>query len=117
MRSSTPPALYMNELIVGADKSFIHGCLGLHFAFSRRSWYRRSRFRVDVRSKFLFIDDGPLLDALEIPERRKVIWFDASHHCFNPLHGMDYRRARAFIAVLDAVFPEGETPSRRRTRT
>src|SRR6185312_7687866 len=23
---------------------WIHGCLGLHFAFSRRSWYRRSRF-------------------------------------------------------------------------
>ena len=58
---------------------------------------------------FLLIDDGPLIDTLTIPPRRAVTIFDPRIHCFNPLKGMAYRRARDFIAVLDAVFPEGES--------
>lgn len=58
---------------------------------------------------FLLIDDGELIDAVELPKRRTVTIFDPLVHAFNPLKGMNYRRARDFIAVLDAVFPEGES--------
>jgi hypothetical protein len=78
----------MNSLIIGADKTPILQC-------------------VDT-SNFLFIDDGPLIDALELPSRRKVVRFDYSKHHFNPVHEMDYRRAREFVSVIDAIFPEGE---------
>lgn len=57
---------------------------------------------------FLLIDDGELIDAIEIPPRKDVTLFDVSRHSFNPLKDMDYRRARDFISVLDAIFPEGE---------
>jgi hypothetical protein len=43
----------MNELHIGTDKAPILAS-------------------VDVSSKFLLIDDGALIDALKIPERRKV---------------------------------------------
>jgi hypothetical protein len=76
----------MNALIVGANKAPI-----LEYA----------------KPPFLFIDDGPLIDELEIPVRKKVTRFDVSQHHFNPLHRMDYLRAREFMAVIDAVFPEG----------
>lgn len=79
----------MNTLAVGADKTPVLES-------------------VDFSSDFLLIDDGPLIDALEIPKRRKVTRFDVKKHHLNPLHEMDYRRAREFVAVLDAVFPEGE---------
>lgn len=57
---------------------------------------------------FLLIDDGAIIDALTIPKRRKVTVFDPAIHSFNPLKGMNYPRARQFINVLDAIFPEGE---------
>ena len=89
MRSlyQTPP--YMNLLSVGADKTSILEC-------------------VDYSSNFLILDDGPLIDALTV-KRRKVVEFDVTRHHLNPLHGMNYRPAREFVSVLDAVFPEGES--------
>jgi hypothetical protein len=78
----------MNTVIVGANKEPI-----LEYADS---------------SNFLFIDDGPLIDALTIPPRRKVVRFDIKKHHLNPLHDMDYMRAREFVSVMDAIFPEGE---------
>lgn len=57
---------------------------------------------------FLLIDDGPLIDAIKTPPRRKVTRFDVTKHTFNPLKDIDYRRARDFIYVLDAIFPEGQ---------
>lgn len=78
----------MNTLIIGADKAAILE-------------------QMDFSSSFLLIDDGPLIDALSIPPRKKVTHFDVHEHHLNPLHKMDYRRAREFVAVLDAVFPEG----------
>ena len=79
----------MNTLIVGAEKS-------------------RILESFDFSSSFLMIDDGELIDALAVPPRRKVVRFDVGKHRFNPLQGMDYRRAREFVSVLDAVFPEGD---------
>jgi len=77
----------MNKLIVGFNKSPI-----LH----------------DLPGKFLFIDDGPLIDALELPARRTITVLDLKKHSFNPFRGMDYRRACDFVDVLKAAFPEGE---------
>lgn len=83
----------MNRLIVGADKSPLLERLP---------------------ERFLFIDDGPLIDRLTLPKRRSVTVFDPDQHAFNPLKDMTYRKARDFMAVLDAVFPEGsETLTRR----
>jgi hypothetical protein len=66
------------------------------------------------RRDFLLIDDGPLIDAWDLPRHRV---FDVAKHSFNPLKDMDYRRAREFVGVLDAVFPEGEsTLTARRSR-
>ncbi|MBV9570749.1 MAG: hypothetical protein JO056_05870 [Alphaproteobacteria bacterium] len=57
---------------------------------------------------YLLIDDGPIIDSLTVPQRRKIIRFDYNVHRLNPLKGINYRRARDFIGLLDAVFPEGE---------
>lgn len=86
----------MNALIVGSNKRKI-----LH----------------DLPDRFLFIDDGSLASDLQIPKRRAVTFFDVATHSFNPLKDMDYRRAREFLGVLDAVFPEGQgTLTARRSR-
>lgn len=57
---------------------------------------------------FLLIDDGPIIDALTFPKRRKVTHFDVTKDSFNPLKDITYRKAKEFINVLDAVFPEGQ---------
>jgi len=80
----------MNFLSVGADKSPL-----IEY--------------IDFSKKTLILDDGPFIDSLSIPKRRKVVRFDVGEHHFNPLKGMDYQKARELIAVLDAVFPEGDT--------
>lgn len=59
-----------------------------------------------IPHQFLLIDDGPFIDAFELPRHRV---FDPTTHSFNPLRGMDYGRARQFWDVLKAVFPEGES--------
>jgi hypothetical protein len=79
----------MNALIVGANKTPI-----LDHVES---------------SHFLLVDDGSVIDALVIPPRRKVVHFDVRKHHLNPLHEMDYRRAREFVSILDAIFPEGDS--------
>jgi hypothetical protein len=58
--------------------------------------------------RYLLIDDGPLIDQIELAPRKAVTQFALSKHSFNPLKDMSYKRARDFISVLDAVFPEGE---------
>ena len=58
---------------------------------------------------FLLIDDGPVIGALTLPKRRKITQLDLSVHSFNPLTRMDYLKARQFVAMLNAVFPEGES--------
>jgi|SRR5579863_224741 len=77
----------MNTLVVGSEKRTLLDFLPDHF---------------------LLIDDGELIEQIEFPKRRAVTFFDVSKHSFNPVKNIDYRRAREFITVLDAVFPEGE---------
>ncbi len=66
---------------------------------------------------FLLIDDGPVIDALTLPARRRVTRLDLSHHALNPLKGMDYLKARQFVAIINAVFPEGESTLTRKNAT
>ncbi|MFN3658190.1 MAG: hypothetical protein ACK4UO_13115 [Pseudolabrys sp.] len=81
----------MNHFIIGADDKSA-----------------RIRALLDFTVPLLLIDDGPLIDSLEIPTRRKVARLDWSKHSFDILKGIDYRRARDFITILDALFPAGE---------
>lgn len=77
----------MNALIVGADKSPL--------------------FPYIPNDNFLLIDDGPIIDGIDVPART----FDPIEHSFNPLPRgkRAYQKAREFIEVLGAVFPEGES--------
>ncbi|MDZ4761219.1 MAG: hypothetical protein SGJ21_09125 [Alphaproteobacteria bacterium] len=84
----------MNKLIVGNDKTI---------------------FLDHLPETFLIIDDGAIVDQIPLPARRKITQLDLDFHSFNPLKDIDYRRAREFIAVLDAVFPEGEDTLTKKT--
>lgn len=83
----------MNTLIVGTDKTPL-----LHH----------------LPDRFLLIDDGPIVDLLDIPPRRAVTHFNAQEHTINPLKDMSYKRARDFVSILNAVFPEGDNTLTRR---
>lgn len=58
--------------------------------------------------KYLLIDDGEMIDCLDLPARRKVVRFNISKNFFNPLKKINYHRAREFISILDSTFPEGD---------
>jgi hypothetical protein len=60
-----------------------------------------------TRPGFLLIDDGPIADAFteHFPHAKH---FDVSQHSFNPLRGMDYKRARDFAQILYTASPEGK---------
>lgn len=92
-RGSAVPGPHMNVLTVGFDKSPL-----LDY----------------VEPPFLIIDDGDLIDRIVLPKRRKVTVLDLSKHRLNPLKDIDYRRAREFVQVLNATFPEGESTLTRR---
>lgn len=62
----------------------------------------------DLPRRFLLIDDGEVSDSLSFPKNWRVTRLDLSRHYFNPLHKLDYRRAVEFLAVINAVFPQGE---------
>lgn len=57
---------------------------------------------LDISSRgFLLIDDGPIADAFV--EKFNARTFDPTLHSFNPLRGMDYKRARDFATALYAA--------------
>jgi len=60
-----------------------------------------------ARPPFLLIDDGPIAEAFsaQFPKAKQ---FDISRHSFNPLKGMDYKRARDFAATIYTASPEGK---------
>lgn len=70
-------------------------------------------FHEHLPKNFLLVDDGKIIDALDPTSLRKAVHFDFSKHTFNPLRGMDYRRAQDFLDVLDAVFPQGQNTLRK----
>ncbi len=53
------------------------------------------------KSGCLFIND----EAPPIPRARV---FDPLKHCFNPLRGITYKKAREIAGVLYAISPQGE---------
>src|ERR1700709_1941720 len=50
----------------------------------------------------LFIHD-------EVPDISRARIFDPAKHSFNPLKGIDYRKARALADVLYTAYPQGES--------
>lgn len=56
---------------------------------------------------FLLVDDGPIIDALTIPKRRKVTRFDFTKNSFNPLRGIDPKKARELADLIYATAPYG----------
>ena len=67
------------------------------------------------QKRFLLIDDGEMIDSLTFPKHWDVEYFDVREHHFNPLKGMTYLKAREFVSILDAVFPEGENTLTKKT--
>lgn len=59
-----------------------------------------------ARPGFLLIDDGPIADAFSEQFRARA--FDPAQHRFNPLRGLDYKRACDFVSVMQAAFPAGQ---------
>jgi hypothetical protein len=64
---------------------------------------------------YLLIDDGTVIDALTFPTKRrqrsklpKITVLDLSTHAFNPLDGMNYRRAEDFVSLINDAFPGGK---------
>src|SRR5438270_107998 len=58
--------------------------------------------KVDIpKGGCLLIDD----EARDIPRSRV---FDPLKHCFNPLKGIDYKKAREIAELLYTVAPQGE---------
>lgn len=56
---------------------------------------------------FLLIDDGPIADAFHAQFPTAKV-FDPAKDRFNPLAGIDYRRARDFATILYTASPEGK---------
>jgi hypothetical protein len=46
--------------------------------------------------------------ADEVPKIKNARVFDPMKHCFDPLKGMDYKKAAEFVAALQTLFPGGE---------
>lgn len=44
----------------------------------------------------------------DVPEIPRANIFDPTLHCFNPLAGMDYKKARELADTLYTIFPQGE---------
>lgn len=59
-----------------------------------------------TKPRFLLIDDGPVADAF-LARFPKARLFTPTVHSFNPLAGMDYKRARDFADILYAASPGG----------
>lgn len=60
-----------------------------------------------TRPGFLLIDDGELADAF-LTHFPKAKLFEPTVHSFNPLNGLDYKRARDFADILYSASPQGE---------
>lgn len=59
-------------------------------------------------SSYLLIDDGTTIDALTLPPRRKVTYFDVAKHSFNPVQGINHLGARELATTIYALSPQGD---------
>lgn len=66
-------------------------------------------FLAQLPESYLLIDDGPVIDALNLPENRAVMRFDPAKHAFNPLTRIDHVKARAMAQMIYAASPEGNS--------
>lgn len=57
---------------------------------------------------YLFIDDGALIDQLELPTHRKITHLDLNIHHLNPVQNANWLKAWAFIENLNATFPASD---------
>ncbi len=64
--------------------------------------------RIDFSEPFLLLDDGPIIDVLTVPKKGKVTKFAVEDHSIDPLNRIDFQRAMNFVAIMDAIFPEGQ---------
>jgi hypothetical protein len=64
-------------------------------------------FLTTLPESYLLIDDGPVIDALDLPADRTIMRFDPAKHRFNPLTRMDHIKARALAQMIYAASPEG----------
>jgi hypothetical protein len=53
------------------------------------------------KRSYLFIDD-------EVPSIPRARIFDPAEHCFNPLKGMNYKKARELAELLYTLSPQGD---------
>ncbi|WP_347264457.1 hypothetical protein, partial [Nitrobacter sp.] len=60
-----------------------------------------------TKPRFLLIDDGPVADAF-LARFPKARLFTPTVHSFDPLAGMDYKRARDFADILYSASPGGK---------
>jgi len=71
--------------------------------------------QLDFSQPTLIVDDGPLLDALELPstrldfsQSREIVRLDWTRHHLNPLQHIDYLQACDLLAAFQATFPAGQ---------
>ena len=56
--------------------------------------------------RFLIVDDGEISDHL--PVSHKVTRFDPARHSFNPLKKLQWPKPLELLAIINAIFPQGE---------
>lgn len=59
--------------------------------------------------RFLFIDDGPLIEHLTFPSQPSATFLNLKADHFNPVSDMTEMKADAFIDIIDATFPQGRS--------
>jgi hypothetical protein len=59
--------------------------------------------------RFLFIDDGPLIEQLTFTDQPSATFLDLKTDRFNPVSNMNEMKADAFIDIIDATFPQGRS--------
>src|SRR5690349_9532754 len=57
---------------------------------------------------FLLVDDGTVIDRLDLPKRRKITHLNFTKHSFNPFVS-DYLRARQIVEILGEAWAGGNT--------
>jgi hypothetical protein len=68
----------------------------------------QNRLHVGFHKDIELPKGGFLLIADEVPDVKRARIFDPFKHAFNPLEGIDYKKARQLADILYTVSPQGE---------